>query len=43
MIDAGHGRRATLYSSMAKRFAADTAMEVTTDAGLTGIAEPSRH
>jgi acyl-CoA dehydrogenase len=32
MIDAGHGRRATLYSSMAKRFAADTAMEVTTDA-----------
>jgi acyl-CoA dehydrogenase len=32
MIDAGHGRKATLYSSMAKRFAADTAMEVTTDA-----------
>jgi acyl-CoA dehydrogenase len=32
MIDAGHGRKATLYSSMAKRFAADSAMEVTTDA-----------
>jgi acyl-CoA dehydrogenase len=32
MIDSGRGRRATLYSSMAKRFAADTAMEVTTDA-----------
>jgi acyl-CoA dehydrogenase len=32
MIDAGHGRKATLYSSMAKRFSADTAMEVTTDA-----------
>ncbi len=32
MIDAGWGRKATLYSSMAKRFAADTAMEVTTDA-----------
>jgi acyl-CoA dehydrogenase len=32
MMDAGHGRKATLYSSMAKRFAADTAMEVTTDA-----------
>jgi acyl-CoA dehydrogenase len=32
MIDQGWGRRATLYSSMAKRFAADTAMEVTTDA-----------
>src|SRR5262249_18270222 len=32
MIDAGHGRGATLYSSMAKRFAADTAMKVTTDA-----------
>jgi acyl-CoA dehydrogenase len=32
MIDQGHGRKATLYSSMAKRFAADTAMEVTTDA-----------
>jgi len=32
MIDRGHGRKATLYSAMAKRFAADTAMEVTTDA-----------
>jgi len=32
MLDSGYGRRATLYSSMAKRFAADTAMEVTTDA-----------
>jgi acyl-CoA dehydrogenase len=32
MIDAGYGRKSTLYSSMAKRFAADTAMEVTTDA-----------
>jgi acyl-CoA dehydrogenase len=32
MLDAGHGRRATLYSSFAKRFAADTAMKVTTDA-----------
>ena len=32
MIDAGRGGRATLYSSFAKRFAADTAMKVTTDA-----------
>ena len=32
MLDEGWGRKATLYSSMAKRFAADTAMEVTTDA-----------
>src|SRR5581483_8133327 len=32
MVDHGWGRKATLYSSMAKRFAADTAMEVTTDA-----------
>ena len=32
MIDNGWGRKATLYSSMAKRFAADSAMEVTTDA-----------
>jgi acyl-CoA dehydrogenase len=32
MLDAGYGRKATLYSSMAKRFAADTAMEVTTNA-----------
>ena len=32
MLDAGWGRKATLYSSMAKRFAADIAMEVTTDA-----------
>jgi acyl-CoA dehydrogenase len=32
MIDNGWGRKATLYSSMAKRFAADAAMEVTTDA-----------
>jgi acyl-CoA dehydrogenase len=32
MLDSGHGRKATLYSSMAKRFAADIAMEVTTDA-----------
>jgi len=32
MLDQGHGRKATLYSSFAKRFAADTAMEVTTEA-----------
>jgi acyl-CoA dehydrogenase len=32
MLDQGHGRDATLYSSFAKRFAADTAMKVTTDA-----------
>jgi acyl-CoA dehydrogenase len=32
MLDSGHGRKATLYSSFAKRFAADTAMKVTTDA-----------
>jgi acyl-CoA dehydrogenase len=32
MLDNGWGRRTTLYSSMAKRFAADIAMEVTTDA-----------
>jgi acyl-CoA dehydrogenase len=32
MLDNGWGRKATLYSSMAKRFAADIAMEVTTDA-----------
>ena len=32
MIDQGRGRAATLYSSFAKRFAADTAMKVTTDA-----------
>jgi acyl-CoA dehydrogenase len=32
MLDQGYGRRSTLYSSMAKRFAADIAMEVTTDA-----------
>jgi acyl-CoA dehydrogenase len=32
MTDSGQGRRATVYSSMAKRFAADTAMEVTTNA-----------
>ena len=32
MLDNGRGRHATLYSSMAKRFAADTAMKVTTDA-----------
>ncbi len=32
MIDQGRGRGATLYSSFAKRFAADTAMKVTTDA-----------
>src|SRR5918912_1063491 len=31
-LDQGYGRRATLYSSFAKRFAADTAMKVTTDA-----------
>src|SRR5262249_40573549 len=31
MVDAGYGRKATVYSAMAKRFAADTAMEVTTD------------
>jgi acyl-CoA dehydrogenase len=32
MLDEGRGRGATLYSSFAKRFAADTAMKVTTDA-----------
>ncbi|HEX5583579.1 MAG TPA: acyl-CoA dehydrogenase family protein [Gaiella sp.] len=32
MIDQGYGRRATKYSSFAKRFGADTAMKVTTDA-----------
>jgi acyl-CoA dehydrogenase len=32
MLDAGYGRKATLYSSFAKRFAADMAMKVTTDA-----------
>jgi acyl-CoA dehydrogenase len=32
MLDNGWDRKATLYSSMAKRFAADTAMEVATDA-----------
>jgi acyl-CoA dehydrogenase len=32
MLDNGWGRKATLYSSMAKRFSADTAMKVTTDA-----------
>jgi acyl-CoA dehydrogenase len=32
MLDRGYGRRATLHSSFAKRFAADTAMKVTTDA-----------
>jgi acyl-CoA dehydrogenase len=32
MLDHGLGREATLYSSFAKRFAADTAMKVTTDA-----------
>jgi len=32
MLDRGLGREATLYSSFAKRFAADTAMKVTTDA-----------
>ena len=32
MLDSGRGRGATLYSSFAKRFAADTAMKVTTDA-----------
>ena len=32
MLDQGLGRKATLYSSFAKRFAADTAMRVTTDA-----------
>ena len=32
MIDQGLGRGATKYSSFAKRFAADTAMKVTTDA-----------
>ena len=32
MIDNEMGREATLYSSFAKRFAADTAMKVTTDA-----------
>jgi acyl-CoA dehydrogenase len=32
MLDAGYGHKATLCSSMAKRFAADMAMEVATDA-----------
>jgi acyl-CoA dehydrogenase len=32
MLDQGYGRKTTLYSSFAKRFAADTAMKVTTDA-----------
>jgi acyl-CoA dehydrogenase len=32
MLDQGWGRRATLYSSFAKRFAADMAMKVATDA-----------
>jgi acyl-CoA dehydrogenase len=32
MLDQGFGRDATLYSSFAKRFAADAAMKVTTDA-----------
>jgi len=32
MLDQGYGRKATLYSSFAKRFAADTAMKMTTDA-----------
>ena len=32
MLDQGYGRKATLYSSFAKRFAADTAMKVTIDA-----------
>jgi acyl-CoA dehydrogenase len=32
MLDSGYGRKATLYSSFAKRFAADTAMKITTDA-----------
>jgi acyl-CoA dehydrogenase len=32
MIDQGYGRKATKYSSFAKRFAADAAMKVTTDA-----------
>jgi acyl-CoA dehydrogenase len=32
MLDNGWGRKATLYSSMAKRFAADMVMEVTTNA-----------
>jgi acyl-CoA dehydrogenase len=32
MLDQGYGRKATKYSSFAKRFAADTAMKVTTDA-----------
>jgi acyl-CoA dehydrogenase len=32
MLDSGMGRDATLYSSFAKRFAADTAMKVATDA-----------
>jgi len=32
MLDEDYGREATLYSSFAKRFAADTAMKVATDA-----------
>jgi acyl-CoA dehydrogenase len=32
MLDQGFGRKATLYSSFAKRFAADTAMKVAIDA-----------
>src|SRR3990172_7912653 len=32
ILHSGYGRRATLYSSFAKRFSADTAMKATTDA-----------
>ncbi len=32
LVDGEHGRSATVHSAMAKRFAADTCMEVTTDA-----------
>jgi acyl-CoA dehydrogenase len=32
MLDMGYGRKATLYSSFAKRFSADTAMKAATDA-----------
>ena len=32
MLDQGYGRKTTKYSSFAKRYAADTAMKVTTDA-----------
>jgi acyl-CoA dehydrogenase len=46
MLDQGYGRKATLYSSFAKRIAADTAMKVATDAvqvlSVIHITEPTR-